>query len=126
VFAALGCVVQAGAISVAAPLPTWVVVPGAAIAALPMARGLTRRLGRWFPRAETYVQTGGDLIGRVGEVTVGPVIAGRVARARILDQYGNVHFPRVAPAAPDAEIAAGRQIMVVAVKGGVLEVVEVP
>ncbi|MDX2102406.1 MAG: DUF1449 family protein [Alphaproteobacteria bacterium] len=125
-FAALGCTIQASAIGLAVALPTWIAVPVAAITALPVARHLSRILGRWFPRAETYVQNGSDLIGRVGEVTVGPAVIGRVARARFFDQYGNMHFPRVEPVAPDVEIAAGRQVLVVAVKGNVLEVVEVP
>ena len=54
-----------------------------------------------------------DLIGRVGIVTLGPVTEGSAARAKIQDKYGNWHFPRIRPGAPELSIPQGASVLIV-------------
>ena len=121
-FATLGMVLQTVA-SFISYIPSWlaiiVVIPPAVVCT----RHLTRLVAMVVPRDETYVQTGADFVGLVGEVTVGPVKRGVVARARIRDRHGNTHWPRVEPADPEHVIPAGTSVLVIEVrKGGTLAV----
>jgi hypothetical protein len=64
-----------------------------------------------------------DLIGRVGIVTLGPVVEGASARAKVQDKYGNWHFPRVAPGAAGLSIPEGASILIVDKVGGAYTVI---
>ena len=117
-FAAAGMVVQIVATHLAAPLPTLVAVAIAIAAALPGARWTSRLVSWIIPRDETYALAGEDLIGRVGIVTLGPVMEGAAARAKVQDRYGNWHFPRVAPGAAGLSIPEGASVLIVDMVGG--------
>jgi membrane protein implicated in regulation of membrane protease activity len=117
-FAVVGMVVQIVASHIAAPLPVPVAVIVAAAAAIPGMRGTSRLVSWIIPRDETYALTAEDLIGRVGSVTLGPVQTGAAARIKVQDRYGNWHFPRVVPAAPDLCIPQGARVLIVDRMGG--------
>jgi hypothetical protein len=104
-------------------------VPGLLAMALVIApaivctRYLSRLIARVVPRDETYAQTAADFVGLVGEVTVGPVRRGVVARARIRDRHGNTHWPRIEPADPEQVIPSGASVLVIEARArGVLAV----
>jgi membrane protein implicated in regulation of membrane protease activity len=121
-FAALGMVLQTIA-SFISYVPSLLAVVIVIAPAVICTRHLTRFVAMVVPRDETYAQTGADFVGLVGEVTVGPVKRGVVARARIRDRHGNTHWPRVEPADPEQVIPAGASVLVIEVrKGGTLAV----
>lgn len=111
-FAATGYALQALAALLWQPLPLAAAVPLAALGGLRVARGATRLVARAIPSDETYAVGDADLIGRVGEVTVGPLDAGPAGRVKLQDQHGNWHFP-LARAADGASIAVGTQVLLV-------------
>jgi membrane protein implicated in regulation of membrane protease activity len=117
-FAVAGMVLQIFAMHLAAPLPAAVAVALAVVAAIPGTRWTSRLVSRIIPRDETYALADADLIGRVGIVTLGPVVEGAAARAKIQDKYGNWHFPRVTPAAAGLSIPQGASILIVDKAGG--------
>lgn len=121
-FSVSGLAVQIGMARLFAPLPTIIAVLVVLVPTAYFTRWLTRTISKVVPRDETYAQTGNDFIGLVGVVTVGPVRAGVVARARVVDRHGNAHFPRVEPADPAVVIPAGASILVIDVRKGVLAV----
>jgi hypothetical protein len=112
-FAAVGMVLQISATHLLAPLPTAAAVGIAVAAAIPGTRWTSRLVSRIIPRDETYAVSDEDLIGRVGIVTLGPVVAGAAARAKVQDKYGNWHFPRVTPGVSGASIPQGASILIV-------------
>jgi hypothetical protein len=76
--------------------------------------GATRRVTRWIadilPRDESYAISDADLLGMEGFVTVGPLEAQFVGRARVVDPHGNQHFPRVRGRPGAAAIPVGSSI----------------
>lgn len=111
-FAASGFILQAAARSLfGAPLP--------ALAAGAIAGGLTLILTGWasqavaavLPRDESYAAAPEDLLGRTGTVTLGPLTAEAVGRARVEDAHGNLHFPLVRPLEPGMSIAEGVEVV---------------
>ncbi len=112
-FAVTGMVLQIFAMHLAAPLPTMVAVGIAVAAAIPGTRWISRLVSWIVPRDETYALEDDDLIGRVGIVTLGPVMEGAAARIKVQDRYGNWHFPRVAPAASGLSIPQGASVLIV-------------
>ncbi|TWT06060.1 OB-fold-containig protein [Reyranella sp. CPCC 100927] len=117
-FAGLGMVLQT-VISIAGfYIPGWLAVLIVIVPAFWCTRHLSRLVAYVVPRDESYATSGTDFIGLVGEVTVGPVKRGVVARARIRDRHGNTHFPRVEPADPEQVIPAGTSVLVIEVRAG--------
>lgn len=121
-FAAIGFTLQTLVGVTGHLVPKWIAVALVVAPAVVSTRWLSKGVSKVVPRDETYALGGGDLVGSVGTVTVGPVRKGVVARARIADRHGNVHFPRVEPADPEHVIPAGASVLVVEVRGGALAV----
>lgn len=117
-FAVVGMVVQIVAMHLVAPLPIAAAVAIAVAAAVPGTRWTSRLVSWIIPRDETYALAGEDLIGRVGIVTLGPVVEGAAARAKVQDKYGNWHFPRIAPGAAGLSIPEGASILIIDKVGG--------
>lgn len=112
-FTVVGMVVQIVAMNVLVPLPVLAACAIAVAATIPGTRWVSRALASLIPRDETYVLGTQDLIGRVGIVTLGPVTEGSAARAKIQDKYGNWHFPRIRPGAPELSIPQGASVLIV-------------
>ena len=122
-FAGLGMVLQTLVGATGFYAPKWLAIAAVVVPAFVCTRYLSRLVGKIVPRDESYVLSGGDFVGLVGEVTVGPVRRGVVARARIRDRHGNTHWPRVEPADPEQIIAAGTSVLVIEARAhGVLAV----
>jgi len=122
-FAVVGLVIQIIALHLWAPLPAVIASIPAFLVAIPATRWSSRQVARVMPRDESYAMTADGLIGRTGIVTLGPVMAGAAARAKIQDQHGNWHFPRVRPAQPELVIPQGGHVLVVDRQGNELLVV---
>jgi len=100
-FSIAGFLIQDGARAVATPLPTWLAVPFALGAALPLVRWSSGWLAKIIPRDESYAVGEASLVGRIGEVVVGPLDQGLPGRVRVKDVHDNFHFV-AAMAAPDS------------------------
>jgi membrane protein implicated in regulation of membrane protease activity len=122
-FAAAGMVLQIIAMHLVAPLPTAVAVVVAAVVAVPGTRWTSRVVSWVIPRDETYALSDEDLIGRVGIVTLGPVVVGAAARAKVQDKYGNWHFPRVTTGVAGVSIPQGASVLIVEKVGGEYSVI---
>ncbi|MCW5745914.1 MAG: DUF1449 family protein [Alphaproteobacteria bacterium] len=122
-FGGLGMVLQTVVGIAGFYVPKLLAIAVVIVPAVVCTRHLSRLVARVVPRDESYVQNAADFVGLVGEVTVGPVKRGVVARVRIRDRFGNTHWPRVEPADPEQVIAAGTSVLVIeARQGGVLAV----
>jgi membrane protein implicated in regulation of membrane protease activity len=121
-FSVAGILIQTAAHGLGIGLPPWLGSLMAIAVALPSMRQVSRLLQRIIPGDKSFAIDNEDLIGRTGEVTVGPVRTGVVARIKVQDRYGNWHFPRVVPFEPSHEIAAGAQVLIVARNGTELAV----
>ena len=54
-----------------------------------------------------------DLVGRVGEVTLGPLDQGPAGRVKVQDRYGNWHFPMARACRETDPIEVGTQVLLV-------------
>jgi membrane protein implicated in regulation of membrane protease activity len=112
-FAATGYLVQGIAGSLAAPLPVVIAAGVAIVAALPVARQGSRLVARLVPQDETYAVENADLVGRVAEVTLGPLDEGRPGRIKVLDAHGNWHFLPARAAPGTGPFATGAPVLLV-------------
>lgn len=126
IFSAAGYALQALAAAVATPLPALVAGLVAAAAALPLTRGASRAIAKVIPRDETYAVTPDDLVGRVGEVTLGPLDQGAAGRVKVQDQHGNWHFPMARAARDVAPIPVGAPVLLVDRDGAAYAAIPAP
>ena len=112
-FAISGFVIQEAAWSLGGPLPAIVAAPLAFLAALPLVRQSTDFIGGMIPRDESYAVALADLVGRVGEVVVGPLDHGLPGRVRVKDAHGNLHFVAASAAPQSAPLPQGTAVLLV-------------
>lgn len=112
-FAINGFVLQAVARAIYMPLPALLASIPAFVVAVPQARWASGLVSRIVPRDETYVIDPDDFVGRIAEVTVGPLDQGLPGRVRIKDRHGNWHTLRARAAADSTAIPIGRQVLLV-------------
>jgi hypothetical protein len=112
-FSIAGFVIQEAAWSLAGPLPTIVAAPAAFIAALPLVRRSTAFVAAILPRDESYAVELADLVGRAGEVVVGPLDHGLPGRVRVKDMHGNLHFVAASAAPQSAALPQGTAVLLV-------------
>ena len=112
-FSIAGFLIQDAARLVLAPLPASIAALGAVAAMLPLLRAATREVARLIPQDETYAVSLSDLIGRVGQVVVGPLDQGLPGRVRVKDVHNNWHTV-TASAAPDSPpLQKGARVLLV-------------
>jgi membrane protein implicated in regulation of membrane protease activity len=94
-------------------VPNWVY----AFAAAPAAVGVTKVVGdglvRLIPRDESYAVNRGDLVGRRGVVTLGPLDDGNPGNVRVRDNHGELHTVRARPADKGTVIEKGADVVIV-------------
>ena len=112
-FSIAGFLIQDAARLVMAPLPASIAALGAVAVALPLLRASTREVARVIPQDESYAVSLSDLIGRVGQVVVGPLDQGLPGRVRVKDVHDNWHTV-TASAAPDSPpLQKGARVLLV-------------
>jgi len=112
-FSIAGFLIQDAARLVLAPLPASIAALGAVAAMLPLLRAATREVARLIPQDETYAVSLSDLIGRVGQVVIGPLDQGLPGRVRVKDVHDNWHTV-TASAAPDSPpLQKGARVLLV-------------
>ena len=122
IFAGCGFILQGIADGIIAPLPGWIAAVLAVIPTVPATRWVSQAIGKIMPREETYVVAEAEFVGRTGVITVGPARRGVVARMKLQDQHGNLHFPKVEPFTAEEEIPEGALVLVVEQGEGMLRV----
>jgi hypothetical protein len=101
-FSITGFLIQDVARMVAGPLPASIASLAAVVVSVPLVRAASSGIARVIPKDESYAVGLGDLVGRVGEVVVGPLDQGPPGRVSVADVHGNRHFVW-AVAAPTSE-----------------------
>jgi len=118
IFSISGFLIQDVARMVAMPLPATAAGVLAAVVSVPLLRNATRYAARLIPQDESYAVGLSDLVGRVGEVSVGPLDGGLPGRVRVKDVHGNWHT-LTASAAPDSPpLDKGTPVLLVDRKDG--------
>ncbi|MCB5176184.1 OB-fold-containig protein [Microvirga lenta] len=125
-FAVAGFVIQTVAIGVWTALPTLAASLAAFLLATPATRFTTRLVSFIIPREETYVVSNDDLVGRVAEVTLGPLDQGPPGRVKVRDAHGNWHFLIAKVADGHAPVPVGGQALLVDRSGSTFLVVPAP
>jgi membrane protein implicated in regulation of membrane protease activity len=118
IFSISGFLIQDVARLVAGPLPATAAGLIAAVVSVPLLRSSTRYAARLVPQDESYAVGLSDLVGRVGQVSVGPLDGGLPGRVRVKDVHGNWHMV-TASAAPDSPpLDKGTSVLLVDRKDG--------
>ncbi len=125
-FAAAGFVIQTLAMSLWAALPTLAAGPAAFLLAAPATRFTTRLVSRIIPREETYAVSDDDLVGRIAEVTLGPLDQGPAGRVKVRDPHGNWHFLMAKATEGQAPVPVGAQVLLVDRRGPTFLVIPAP
>ena len=125
-FSIAGFLIQDIARAVNGPLPTIVAAPVALVVALPFVRASSRFVAKIIPRDESYAVDLGDLVGRVGEVVIGPLDQGLPGRVRVKDIHGNLHFVAASAAPSSLPLPQGASVLLVVRDGTRFIAVAVP
>ena len=113
VFSIAGFFLQGIAHGAGLSVPTPIAALAAGAVSLPAIRVTSRGIARIIPRDETYAVDDADFVGKVAEVSVGPLDQGLPGRVRLKDVFGNWHS-LVARASPDsAPLPVGASVLLV-------------
>ena len=112
-FSIAGFFLQSIAHGAGLSVPAPIAALAAAAVSLPAIRVTSRGIARIIPRDETYAVDNADFVGKVAEVSVGPLDQGLPGRVRLKDVFGNWHS-LVARASPDsAPLPVGASVLLV-------------
>jgi membrane protein implicated in regulation of membrane protease activity len=118
IFSITGFLIQDVARLLALPLPASAAGVLAAVATVPMLRSSTRYASRLIPQDESYAVGLSDLVGRTGEVAVGPLDGGLPGRVRVKDVHGNWHAVTASAAPGSPPLPVGASVLLVDRKDG--------
>jgi membrane protein implicated in regulation of membrane protease activity len=118
IFSMAGFLIQDIARVVAMPLPAPAAGLLAAAVSVPLLRGATRYAARLVPQDESYAVGLSDLVGRVGQVAVGPLDGGLPGRVRVKDVHGNWHMVTASAAPGSLPLEKGVFVLLVDRKDG--------
>jgi hypothetical protein len=94
-------------------LPNWAYVFAAVPAAVVLTKVVGDGIAKVLPKDESYAVNRGDLVGRRGVVTLGPLDDGAPGNVRVRDAYGELHTIRARPADAGTTIQQGAEVVVV-------------
>lgn len=112
-FSITGFLIQDIARMVTGPLPATVASVGAIVVSIPLVRAASGAIARVIPRDESYAVGLGDLVGRVGEVVIGPLDQGPPGRVSVADVHGNRHFVWAVAAPSSSPLSQGTIVLLV-------------
>jgi len=113
IFSISGFLIQDVARLVAVELPPSAAGLLAVIATVPLLRSSTRYAARLIPQDESYAVGLSDLVGRIGEVAVGPLDDGLPGRVRVKDIHGNWHVVTASAAPGSPPLPKGASVLLV-------------
>lgn len=106
------------------PLPYPLAVPLALACTVPLVRAGGGILGRYMPKDETYAVSEKSFQGMVATLTLGEAANGKAAQAKLYDKHGQSHYILVEPAEPETCFSQGDQVIIVAKKGALYQVID--
>ncbi|TQF28875.1 OB-fold-containig protein [Bradyrhizobium sp. UNPA324] len=112
-FSITGFLIQDVARMVAGPLPATLASVGAVVVSVPLVRAASRAIARVIPKDESYVVGLGDLVGRIGEVVIGPLDQGPPGKVSVADIHGNRHFVWAVAAPSSSPLPQGAIVLLV-------------
>jgi len=113
VFSIAGFLLQSIAHAIGTTVPVAIATLAAAAGSIPVIRATSRAISRIIPRDETYAVSDTDFVGKVAEVSVGPLDQGLPGRVRLKDVFGNWHTV-AARAGPGSEtLPVGASVLLV-------------
>jgi hypothetical protein len=112
-FSITGFLIQDIARLVAGPLPATLASVGAVVVSVPLVRATSRAIAQVIPKDESYVVGLGDLVGRGGEVVIGPLDQGPPGRVSVADIHGNRHFVWAVAAPSSPPLPQGTLVLLV-------------
>lgn len=112
-FSITGFLIQDAARMVTGPLPASIASLAAIAVSVPLVRASSRGIARIIPKDESYAVSLGDLVGRVGEVVVGPLDQGPPGRVSVADIHGNRHFVQAVAAPSSSPLPQGTLVLLV-------------
>jgi membrane protein implicated in regulation of membrane protease activity len=113
VFSISGFLIQDIASMVAGPLPATLASVGAVAVSIPVVRVASDYMARIIPKDESYAVGLADLVGRVGEVVIGPIDQGPPGRVSVADVHGNRHFVWAVAAPASGPLPQGTHVLLV-------------
>ncbi len=113
IFAICGLLIQMVASHTYGLLPASIAATLSVICSIPLTRHSTRAVARIVPRDETYAVDLSDLVGRTGQVTVGPLDQGLPGQVQIKDTHGNWHTVRARAAKGEVAIPVRTIVLLV-------------
>ena len=126
-FAAAGYLLQGIALSATDALAEgWVMALPAAVAAGFATRGLGRLVARALPQDRNDAISLDSLVGRLAQVTIGPVTAETPGRATLRDGHGVLHNLRIQAARPGESFPAGEEVLLAGRDGPLFVAVRPP
>ncbi|MGJ4993156.1 OB-fold-containig protein [Bradyrhizobium sp. HKCCYLS3077] len=118
IFSISGFLLQDAVRLVGWPLPASAAGVLAAVITVPLLRSSTRTIARLVPQDESYAVGLADLVGRTGEVAVGPLDGGLPGRVRVKDIHGNWHTVTATAAPGSPALPKGAAVLLVDRKDG--------
>lgn len=113
VFSIGGFLLQGIAHGVGASVPVWVAALVAAAGSIPVIRSTSRGLARIIPRDESYAVSDADFVGKVAQVSVGPLDQGLPGRVRLKDVFGNWHTVAARASSDSQSLPVGASVLLV-------------
>jgi hypothetical protein len=113
IFSITGFLIQDIARMLGGPLPATLASVGAVAVSIPLVRAASRAIARVIPKDESYAISLGDLVGRVGEVVIGPLDQGPPGRVSVADVHGNRHFVLAVAAPSSSPLPQGTLVLLV-------------
>ncbi|MEO7156707.1 MAG: OB-fold-containig protein [Vicinamibacterales bacterium] len=113
VFSIEGFLLQGIAHALGTTVPVSIAALAAFAGSIPMIRVTSRGLARIIPRDETYVVSDTDVVGKVAEVSVGPLDQGLPGRVRLKDVFGNWHTVAARASTDSEALPVGASVLLV-------------
>jgi hypothetical protein len=117
-FGSLGYLIEGVSHSTIGRVPTVLAAILAFLATIPITRQLSLLVAKVVPRDETYVVDAASLVGRTGVIVTGPLAIDTIARVKVKDAHGNLHFPWVRTNDPALHLEDGGHVLLVEQRGG--------
>lgn len=113
VFSIEGFLLQGIAHALGTTVPVSIAAVAAAAGSIPVIRATSRGIARIIPRDETYAVSDADFVGKVAEVSVGPLDQGLPGRVRLKDVFGNWHTVAARAGLDSEALPVGSSVLLV-------------
>jgi hypothetical protein len=117
-FGSLGYLIKGVSHSTIGRVPTALAAILALLATIPITRQVSLLVAKVVPRDETYVVDAASLVGCTGVIVTGPLAIDTIARVKVKDAHGNLHFPWVRTTDPALRLEDGGHVLLVEQRGG--------